>query len=162
MCAHKVQPLFRRHAFQINFCVSFTSLLDSLGSQSLGALGGCVTPESNKGRHPEHRSETGHKEILCSTHSAHSPHGKTATLLLCLQPLYDFCNEITVCFPHQWALLMGPATSLFFLFHFKVSSNAAYISVAAALTAASTCETKMLISQAVPIGIMPRSAAGEG
>lgn len=56
---------------------------------------------------------------FCSTYAANSP-SESATLLLCLRPLYDFCNEITVCFPDQWVLLIVLATFLFF--QFKVSS----------------------------------------
>lgn len=46
-------------------------------------------------------------------------------------------------------------------FQFKVSSVQGVLT-AATLTAASTCEAKMLISQTVPIGITPWSAGGEG
>lgn len=42
--------------------------------------------------------------------------------IVCLRPLYDFCNEIGVCFPDQWVLLIVLATFLFFFFQFKVSS----------------------------------------
>lgn len=49
---------------------------------------------------------------FCSTYAANSP-SESATLLLCLRPLYDFCNEITVCFPDQWVLLIVLATFLF-------------------------------------------------
>lgn len=61
------------------------------------------------------------------------------------------------CFPDQWVLLMVLATVLYF--QFKVSS---VVLGAATLTAASTREAKMLISQTVPIGITPWSAGGEG
>lgn len=103
---------------------------------------------------------TERKGCICSTYAASSP-SKTATFLLCLRPLYDFCNEITVCFPDQWVLLIVLATFLSF-FPIQGVLYTVCISVAAALTRASTCETKMLISQTVPIGIMPRSASGEG
>lgn len=86
---------------------------------------------------------------------------KSATLLLCLQPLYDFCNEISV-----FSGPVGAFNSAGHLFPFSNSRCPLYstmcISRAAALTRASTCEAKMLISQTVPIGIMPRSASGEG
>lgn len=77
---------------------------------------------------------------FCSTHAANSP-SKSATLLLCLRPLYDFCNQITVCFPDQWALLIVLATYLFF-FPIQGVLYAVCISRAAALTRASTCEAK--------------------
>ena len=96
---------------------------------------------------------------FCSTYAANSP-SESATLLLCLRPLYDFCNEITVCFPDQWVLLIVLATFLFFPIQGVLYTVC--ITRAAALTRASTREAKMLISQTVPIGIMPRSASGEG
>lgn len=63
------------------------------------------------------------------------------------------------CFPDEWVLLMVLAAVLYF--QFKVSSIQGGLR-AATLTAASTCEAKMLISQTVPIGIRRRSAGGEG
>lgn len=83
--------------------------------------------------------------------------------IVCLRPLYDFCNEIGVCFPDQWVLLIVLATFLFsFFFPIQGVLYSVCISRAAALTRASACEAKMLISQTVPIGITPRSASGEG
>ena len=38
--------------------------------------------------------------MLDFTHTAHFER-QSATVLLCFRPLYDFSNEITVCFPDQ-------------------------------------------------------------
>lgn len=144
----------------------FIGLLPLLLSQVFVYLyNSFIILKSNKRIHLAHSSVTCQKKkssrergCFCSTYAANSP-SESATLLLCLRPLYDFCNEITVCFPDQWVLLIVLAT---FLFPIQGVLYIVCISRAAALTRASTCEAKMLISQTVPIGIMPRSASGEG
>lgn len=65
-----------------------------------------------------------------------------------------------MCFPDQWVPLIASASFPFS--NWRCPLCTVCISRAAALTRASAREAKMLISQTVPIGIMPRSAGGEG
>ena len=109
----------------------FMRLLSSflLGKVFVYLCNSFVRLKSNKRIYFAHSSVTCQKKkkkkiiwregCFCSTYAANSP-SESATLLLCLRPLYDFCNEITVCFPDQWMLLIVLATFLFF--QFKVSS----------------------------------------
>lgn len=98
------------------FCIFIRPLLSKIFVYSHETF---VRLNSNKRIRLGHSSVAWRVGRFYSTHAANSPR-ESATLLLHLRPLYDFCNEIRLCFPDQWALLIVLAT--FFFFQFKVSS----------------------------------------
>lgn len=99
-----------------------------------------------------------HEERPASiSHTLQIPQVKSATLLLCSQPLYVF-NEIAA-FSRSVGAFNGVGHRSLSPIQGVLHSQ---LLRAATLTAASTCEAKMLISQTVPIGITAWSAGGEG
>lgn len=99
----------------VHLCNSFVRLKSN---QRIYSAHSSVTCQKKKQKKKQ-KKMIWREGCFCSTYAANSP-SESATLLLCLRPLYDFCNEITVCFPDQWVLLIVLATFLFF--QFKVSS----------------------------------------